>query len=325
MFIILKIKIIEPVFKKKVLYMKSCLKVSNFFMVVLISAVFLLPASFTAAAFGEPVNGPASAAVSEAGAPAHEISIYGTAAPFKKVSVPARSAGVIETAPPIEGTEIRSGEVILTVDRADYELRMELARNQQKVAEISNNQAGNENNRISKLYEASATTAQNRDNVSYANQISRANLNLTGTQVKIAGRALNETKILSPVDGIISVRYCEAGEFIDKGKPIVEVLNIDVIKANMKIPEQYINGIKTGEVIEVMTDGCGEKKFSGRICSVVPVGDAATHSFNVLALIDNTNHEIKPGMFLKGKMKVSPGGDKTRNIVSTGNKEKSSM
>ncbi len=305
--------------------MESCLKVSNFFQGVLISAVFLFSASFTVTAFGEPVNGPLPEAVSKTVADAHEINIYGTAAPFKKVSVPARSAGVIETAPPMEGTEIRSGEVILAVDRADYELRTELARNQLRVAEISNNQAGNENNRISKLYEANATTAQNRDNVSYANQISRANLNLTGTQVKIADRALNETRIFSPIDGTISVRYCEAGEFIDKGKPIVEVLNIDVIKANMKIPEQFINSIKTGEVIEVTTDGCGEKKFSGRICSVIPVGDAATHSFNILALIDNTNHEIKPGMFLKGKMKVAPAGDKIKNIVSTGNKEKSSM
>lgn len=319
-------KIIEPMFKKKVFYMKSGLKVLNFGAGILTVLFFLLSASFAVGASGGPVDGSVSAAVSSpAGTSGHEISIYGTAAPFKKVSVPARSAGVIESAPPMEGTEIRSGEVILTVDRADYELRTELARNQLRVAEISNNQAGNENNRITKLYEANAATAQNRDNVSYANQISRANLNLMGTQVKIAARALNETKILSPIDGIISVRYCESGEFIDKGKPIVEVLNIDVIKANMKIPEQYINGIKTGEVIEVMTDGCGDRKFSGRICSIIPVGDAATHSFNILALIDNTAHEIKPGMFLKGKMKVSPGGDKIKNVVSTASKEKSSM
>ncbi len=316
---------IELMFKKKVLYMKSKLKALNFTAGILAVMVFLLLTSFNGVAFGETDNGEVSAAVSPAGDAGHVINIYGTAMPFKKVSVPAKSAGVIECAPPMEGVEVRSGEVILTVDRADYELRTELARNQQRVAEISNNQAGNENNRISKLYEANATTAQNRDNVSYANQISRANLNLMGTQVKIADRALSETRILSPIDGIISVRYCEAGEFIDKGKPIIEVLNIDVIKANMKIPEQFVNGIKIGENIDITTDGCGNRKFLGRICSIIPVGDAATHSFNILAMIDNTNHQIKPGMFLKGKMKVSPDSAKPKDIVSAGNEEKSSL
>jgi len=305
--------------------MKYVIKVTGFCVSVLTAVIFLLPVSLAGMAFGEPAGVLNQEMISERGADDHEISIYGTAMPFKKVNIPARSAGIIEIAPPIEGSAIMSGEVILSVERAEYELGAELAGNQFKIAEISNNQAGSENKRISKLYEANATTAQNRDNVSYANQISRANLSLTGTQVKIAAKALNETRILSPIDGIISVRYCESGEFIDKGNSVVEVLNIDIIKANMKIPEQYVNCIKIGEKIEIMTDGCGDKKFYGSICSIIPVGDAATHSFNILALINNNNHEIKPGMFLKGKMKFSSGNDKTKNIVNIENKEKNSI
>lgn len=228
------------------------------------------------------------------------ITAYGTAAPAIAVTLAARAAGVIEYIVPMEGMKVSSGEVVLTVEKADYLIRSHLSKAQLSAARVAREQSAREQKRIRQLFEASAATAQASDNMEFARRAQEANFEAASAQCRLAERSLDDTSVLAPISGIVTTRYSERGNFTDKGKPVLEIVNIDRIKMRMKVPETQIAFVRPGKPVDISSEAYPGRSFSAMVESVIPSGDPLTHSFDVVVMLDNPGHAIMPGMFLKG-------------------------
>lgn len=229
-----------------------------------------------------------------------EVIIYGTTMPFKKAVISTKVGGIIDLVPDIEGVKVKSGEVIIMINKRDFELSADVLRKQVKLSEISSEHASIESKRMLELYSQKAASAQARDNAVFAKDSAYASLELTRSNLRLAEKAIEDASIIAPFDGIVSKKYLNAGEYVDKGKPVVEIVNIDTIKAHFKVPEKYIDKVKLGGKIRITLEHYPNKTFTGEIYAVNPMGDSSTHSFEIVATINNIDHAIKAGMFVKG-------------------------
>lgn len=234
-----------------------------------------------------------------------DVIIYGTTLPFKKVVISTKVPGTVDFLPEIEGTKVKSGEVVLMINKKDFELSANVLKKQVSLSEIASNHASVENRRIEELFKKNATSAQTRDNAEYSRESAYASLELTKSNLKIAEKSVEDTVQRAPFDGIISKKFLEVGEYVDKGKPVIEIVNIDTLKAQFKVPEKFVNKVKVGDKIKISLEHCPEVTFTGEVYTINPVGDSINHAFEIIAIIKNADHAIKAGMFIKGVLSLN--------------------
>jgi len=230
------------------------------------------------------------------------MTVFGISAPYCTVSVAPKIAGTVEAIPFNEGEAVKSGEVILVLEKTDYELQVDFAKTQVERAKVALAQANLELQRLSELVKNNSASVQSKDNATFAKMSAQANLNAAVASLRIAENSLANATILSPLNGFVSIKYKEYGDFVDKGKPVYDLVSLDVIKAKLKIPELMLPKVKKGDIVDISVDSYPDTIFKGEISEIKPVGDPLTHFFEVSAIIKNADYKLKAGMFLKASI-----------------------
>jgi membrane fusion protein, multidrug efflux system len=112
-------------------------------------------------------------------------------------------------------------------------------------------------------------------------------------------RLLADTRIVSPIDGIVTERMINMGTMVAPGAPVANVVDMNQLKARLLVPEEHVFQLKVGDEVQLMTDVYPGLTFPGRISYISPKGDP-THSFPVeVAILNNTGKPLKTGMYIK--------------------------
>ena len=127
-------------------------------------------------------------------------------------------------------------------------------------------------------------------------------------QRRIAERKLEDFTIRSPIDGIISERMVQGGEWISMQSPLCKVVDHKNLILQITRPQQQLGIIRPGQKVELEVDAWPGMKFSARIELLSPVIDRATGTFKARARIEDPETRLRPGMFCKADIitRVSP-------------------
>jgi membrane fusion protein (multidrug efflux system) len=213
------------------------------------------------------------------------IFLPGTTEAWQDVQVAADTAGRIEWIGPREGERVNKGDLLIKIDVSALKAAMDHAEAQFQLADD--------------LY-------QRRQRLYERKIIAKEELDQSATQRKLAATDYEQIKIKyshgfprSPISGIINHLYVDAGEFIDTGKPIADIVNIDRIKINVMVPELDIRYVRQGQQTPVRIDAFPEKALNGVIDFVAFKADPATKTFLVRTVIENPLADIRPGMIAR--------------------------
>ena len=201
---------------------------------------------------------------------------------YEDVKVAANASGRVEWIGPREGQTVEKGALLAKIDVSVHKAALEHA-------QAAYNLANDLCKRRRRLY---------------ANKIiAREELEQNETQLKLALTDLEQIKVKyehgfpkSPIKGIINYLYVDVGEYADAGKPIADIVNIDKIKINVRVPELDIRFVQKGQKTPVKIDAFPECAYDGTVEFVSFKADPATKTFLVRSVIDNSGHDIRPGM-----------------------------
>lgn len=126
-------------------------------------------------------------------------------------------------------------------------------------------------------------------------------------QVKLIERNIEDATITSPLDGVISERYVELGEFVSVGSLIATVIDLKHVWVMAYVSEKNLGKVKLGQKGKVMVDSFPDKEFIGRVTYISPEAEFTPKNiqtkeervklvFGVKVEVDNPNQELKPGM-----------------------------
>jgi RND family efflux transporter MFP subunit len=116
----------------------------------------------------------------------------------------------------------------------------------------------------------------------------------------LARKKLDDTSIRAPVEGAISERPIQRGEFIRENTPVVTIVRMNPLKLKTGIQEKYANLIRENQSVTFTVEPYPHEMFRGRIAFISPAVDQTTRTFAVEILVDNPAHKLKPGLFAKG-------------------------
>jgi multidrug efflux pump subunit AcrA (membrane-fusion protein) len=119
------------------------------------------------------------------------------------------------------------------------------------------------------------------------------------------------TLLKAPFAGIVTGKYFEDGE-IFSGTPttqsgrsaVVTVMQVNPLKVNVSISEQYYPLIYKGMKTTIVADVYKNETFTGSVYRISPTISPATRSFNIEIELPNRNDLLKPGMFVRVAMNL---------------------
>jgi multidrug efflux system membrane fusion protein len=89
---------------------------------------------------------------------------------------------------------------------------------------------------------------------------------------------LSYSRILSPLDGIVTAKSVDVGTVVMPGTPLLTVEDTARYRLEASLPEEYLASAKAGDSVSVST---GQGESEGRVAEVVPAADVASHTFLV--------------------------------------------
>jgi RND family efflux transporter MFP subunit len=128
-------------------------------------------------------------------------------------------------------------------------------------------------------------------------------------QIQMATKNLEDSTLRSPVRGVISKRYVNAGESVNPQQPIMEIIQVDDVLLVVGVPEAYVGGIRAGQPVHVellARDRFRRKRprTEGKVYQVAEAADQTTGLFDVEILLPNPRGDWKPGLIALAKIVV---------------------
>lgn len=110
------------------------------------------------------------------------------------------------------------------------------------------------------------------------------------------------TKLLSPISGVITARNYDSGDMYSGGTPIFTVEEIRPVKLLVNVSESLFTKVKKGNEVDVKLDVYGDELFKGKVSLIYPTIDPTTRTFPVEIKIANGDEKVRPGMFARVTM-----------------------
>lgn len=144
-------------------------------------------------------------------------------------------------------------------------------------------------NRIDELYKVGGTSKSAWD-------AQKMNLDVARTTLK---NLQDNTQLLSPVTGIVTVRNYDGGDMYSGGDPLFVVQQIRPVKLMINVSEGFFTRVKKGMDVDIKLDVYGDETFKGKVSLIYPTIDPTTRTFPVEVKIANTDERVRPGMFAR--------------------------
>lgn len=199
-------------------------------------------------------------------------------------SVSAETSGKISSLNIELGTSVRKGQVIGHIDATENQQKLEAA-----LLSIT---------KLTSDYERSKVLLAG--NATNANAVTDAKYELDAKKLEAAQlrTQINRAIIIAPSDGMITDRQKKAGEYVTTGTTIATITNVNILKANVNVPESQVLHIKKGQKAIITSSAYPGENFTGMVNYVSPKGDD-NHNYTVQLAITNTGSmQLKAGLYV---------------------------
>ncbi|WP_102785627.1 efflux RND transporter periplasmic adaptor subunit [Thalassospira sp. GB04J01] len=103
--------------------------------------------------------------------------------------------------------------------------------------------------------------------------------------------------VKAPFSGVVARRISEEGAWVDPGDPVVELVDMDHLRIEVPVPQQYLPRLSDDTGFQVELGGFPDEHFEANLESIIPVGEVASRTFIIhIVLRPEQNVSINPGM-----------------------------
>jgi RND family efflux transporter MFP subunit len=212
-----------------------------------------------------------------------DLSLVGTIAANNDVAVTAETQGRVTAVLAQVGEFKPAGSPLIQLDD-------ELQRAEFEKAEVNYERAKKDMERFKSLRDQHAATEWQKENAWQAFKVAEA-------QYITAHRRYKDTKITTPISGIVTARNADVGTMVQEKMMVADVVDISVLKVKVNVAEQDVFKLHVGDKVEITTDVYPGVTFDGKIHTISAKADEG-HTYPVeITLPNSKDHPLKAGMF----------------------------
>ena len=213
---------------------------------------------------------------------------------------------------------VKRGQVVAELDNDEYvqavaqaEADLSVARANLSEAKSALEIAKREFKRTESLSERGIVSASDFDTAKQNQLAKQAQLEVAAAQVtkaesslETANIRLGYTKVTAGWTGgdenrIVAERYVDEGQTVAANEPLLSIVQLDPIVGVVFVNERDYAHLKPGQLVSLKTDAYPGEQYTGRIDRIAPVFRKSTRQARIEMTIDNPQHRLKPGLFIR--------------------------
>jgi RND family efflux transporter MFP subunit len=223
------------------------------------------------------------------------FSLTGTLTAERASELSPRVDGLVARVLVDAGDFVETGDVLLELD-ADVS-RQALSRARAQVAEAAAAVAEAERlfteaNRLSEANSIAASQVAARE---AALQLARATFASARASEREQAELVERHALPAPFAGVVAEKHTEAGEWVQRGTPVLSLVAIDRVRLDLRVPQERYGQIDDETEIRVFADSLGDEPLQARVGARVPVTDPSARTFLLRLLVDDPADRLLPG------------------------------
>ncbi len=250
----------------------------------------------------------------------------GSVQAYRSVEITARVEGILEKRHFTEGTDVRKGQLLYTIDPSQYEQALKNAEGALANAQANLANARAKASRLEPLVKEEAISRQEYDDAVAAAKSAQAQVDSATANVESAKLNLGYTRVYATESGRIGQTQVPEGRLVGRGQPtlLATIDRIDPIYVTFTTPDRDAivlrRAVERGEIRAgagagtarfVLPDG-SDLTDIGRIDFTAAEVNRDTGTITQRAIIGNPKQQLLPGMFVNVELKV---GERPNAVV----------
>ena len=245
--------------------------------------------------------------------------------PSRVAQVRARAAGIVQKRLFNEGSDVRSGQPLFTIDAAPYAAAVASAQATLARAQANLGQAAALAERYKPLVEANAISRQDYANAVAAQKQAEAEVAAGRAAVQTARINLNYAAVTAPISGRIGRALVTEGALVGQGEatPLAVIQQINPMYVNftqsasevLKLRRAFEQGRLTraagrdGAMVRVVLEDGSEHPQPGRLLFSDLTVDASSGQITLRAEVPNPNGALLPGLYVRVRLEQAKAGN----------------
>jgi RND family efflux transporter MFP subunit len=226
--------------------------------------------------------------------------------PLIQADVGSKTLGYLDAVLVDRGDRVTRGQLLALVRPSDLPDQLAAARSTLAQAQSSAALARTNYDRAKALAPEAVVSQQELQQAE--SQLTTAEAAQQAAQSQIAAVAvrLGETRISSPLTGVVTQRRLDPGTLVGPpgGGAIVTVARVDTLRVFITINERELTGVAVGRSAHVEVDALPGRTFSGKVVRLAPALDPGTRTLDAEVQLDNRSGQLYPGMYGRGAIIV---------------------
>jgi len=254
-----------------------------------------------------------------------KVALTGSLRAKEQVDVSPKLAGRLVSILVDTGHQVTRGALIAQIE--DDEIRQQVERSKasiavveatiaQREAELGNAKA--ELERKKQLVEAGVLSRIELDSLEMRHRVAHSQVELARAQKRQSEAERREldirqsqTRIYSPISGLVAKRHAHPGAMTNPGTPIVTVVSASPMVIEARASERDIARVKRGLPVTITVDSLPGQRFTGRVMRISPLLDAQTRNGLVEIEIPNSDGTLKGEMFARVELHLGSSRETT--------------
>ena len=168
------------------------------------------------------------------------VTAHGTVVPKTESNLVAEVSGRVVAVSPsmVSGGFFSKGDVLIEIERIDYEAALEQARAALASAESELANAELTFNRAEELAATQSASQADLDMALNQLNVARAALRQASAALAQAERDLERTRVTAPYDGRVRSESVDTGQFVSRGEPIATLYSTDYAEVRLPVKDQ---------------------------------------------------------------------------------------
>jgi membrane fusion protein, multidrug efflux system len=241
------------------------------------------------------------------------------------VDIAARVQGFLETRHFEEGSFVKKGQLLYTIESQPFEEKVAQAKSQLAASQINLANAKSDLSRIEPLAAENAISQIDLDAAQARYEASIESVKATEAGLRAAELELSYTKVYSPIDGVIGKSRASEGDYVGASLTTVVLTTVSFIdtmavqfyltqaeylEAARRIEEETgterpgkSEGEEDGDLVLILADN-EVYEYKGRFDFIDRNFDTETGSILIQSLFPNPNQLLRPGLFARVRAEV---------------------
>jgi RND family efflux transporter MFP subunit len=251
--------------------------------------------------------------------------LVGRVRPNRESTVGSSVSGLVSNVPVRNGDYVEAGALICQIDDQILRLAVEQAARELDslgaaldVAKAQLDRWTQERDRMARL--SGGNKAQAKELYETESEYNAAVASVREIEQRAAAQdakrqqavtLLKRARIIAPFAGYIRELHTEVAEWLPRGGPVADVIEVDKMLVRIDVPEGAIAAVTVGHAATVQLDAL-DRRIVAQVRHVLPQADDRAHTFPVDLELPNADRQIRAGMFARATVRIS---EPTENLA----------